>query len=457
MGGPSVGVAMRITPLFRIGLASVVAIAAIGAAVAVTIQGYRTAVDKRSAVAISLAENALVQHAELLLTAEAEEMNEYLLDPDPEILAEIRERHTAFRRVALTLGVGEPDERPLALRALAEHGKFIVTFDAGKRSVAPEGKAQLSRRLGEHEETMLAELRDLKPPNELEAAMSQQEASQTEDRALVAGLSAGGLAILGGLGFALYAFRLVRRTGRQNEALRQLDGMKDDFVASVSHELRTPLTSINGYLELILDEDQSTLTEEQKGFLGVIRRNADRLQRLVGDLLLVAQLDSSAMVLKRAQVDLAALARQAFDGARAAAEDRGVELTLECAEVATLDADADRLIQIIDKLLSNALKFTPPGGRIDLRLRAEGDTMRFEVADTGPGISSEDQLRLFDRFFRSSNAITEAVQGTGVGLSIVDALVRGHGGTIEVESEVGVGSTFTMVLPIHSAGEMIAA
>jgi Tfp pilus assembly protein PilE len=100
---------MRITPLFRIGLASVVAIAAIGAAVAVTIQSYRTAVDKRSAVAVSLAENALVQQAELLLTAEAEEMNEYLLNPDPEILAEIRERHAAFRRVALTLGVGEPD------------------------------------------------------------------------------------------------------------------------------------------------------------------------------------------------------------------------------------------------------------------------------------------------------------------------------------------------------------
>lgn len=447
---------MRITPLFRIGLASVVAIAAIGAAVAVTIQGYRTAVDKRSVVAIALSENALVQQAELLLTAEVEEMNEYLLDSDLEILAEIRERHAAFRRVALTLGVGEPDERPFALRALAEHGKFIVTFDAGKRSVAPEGKAQLSRRLGEHEETVLAELRDLKPPNELEAAMSQQEASQTADRALVAGLSAGGFAILGGLGFALYAFRLVRRTGRQNEALRQLDRMKDDFVASVSHELRTPLTSINGYLEFF-DGDESTLTEEQQGFLGVIRRNADRLQRLVGDLLLVAQLDSSAMVLDRAQVDLAALARQALEGARAAAEDRGVELTLEFPEVATLDADADRLFQVIDKLISNALKFTPPGGRVDLRLRAEGDSLRFEVADTGPGISSEDQVRLFDRFFRSSDAITQAVQGTGVGLSIVDALVRAHGGTIEVASEVGVGSTFTIVLPLHPAEEMIAA
>jgi signal transduction histidine kinase len=448
---------MRITPLFRIGLASVVAIAAIGAAVAVTIQSYRTAVDKRSVVAISLSENALVQQAELLLTAEAEQMNEYLLDPDPEILAEIRERHAAFRRVALTLGVGEPDERPFALRALAEHGKFIVTFDAGKRSVAPEGKAQLSRRLGEHEETVLADLRDLKPPNELEATMSQQEASQTADRALVAGLSAGGFAILGVLGFALYAFRLVRRMGRHNEALRQLDQMKDDFVASVSHELRTPLTSINGYLEFFLDDDESTLTEEQQGFLDVIRRNADRLQRLVGDLLLVAQLDSSAMVLERAQVDLAALARQALEGARAAAEDRGVELTLESAEVATLDADADRLFQVIDKLLSNALKFTPPGGRIDLRLRAEGDSIRFEVADTGPGISSKDQVRLFDRFFRSSDAITQAVQGTGVGLSIVDALVRAHGGTIEVASEVGVGSTFTIVLPLHPAEEMIAA
>jgi PAS domain S-box-containing protein len=240
----------------------------------------------------------------------------------------------------------------------------------------------------------------------------------------------------------------------QNERLRELDRLKDEFVASVSHELRTPLSSISGYLELVLEAGQ--LSEEQEQFLGVVGRNAERLLRVVGDLLFVAQLKSSTVVLERAPVDLTDLVGSAVQSVAPLAHDRGIELTLDCGALSQLEGDAGRLGQMIDNLLTNALKFTPRGGRVEVRGSERDDVVRLQVRDTGMGISAVDQEHLFERFFRTSEAHAEAIQGTGLGLSIVAAIVEAHGGSIEVESDLGAGTTFTVVLPTAAAAQLIA-
>lgn len=234
----------------------------------------------------------------------------------------------------------------------------------------------------------------------------------------------------------------------QNDRLRKLDRMKDDFVASVSHELRTPLTSISGYVELMIDGEVGGMSAEQLNFLGVVRRNADRLLRLVGDLLFAAQSDARQVEFERAPVDLLPLVTHAFEAARPAAAAREIEFALETESVERLHGDAGRLGQMIDNLLSNALKFTPPGGSALVRLSRRDDAAQIEISDTGMGISEEDQQRLFERFFRTSDATEQAIQGTGLGLSIAAAIAEGHGGSIEVKSEVGRGTTFSVVLPV---------
>ena len=251
---------------------------------------------------------------------------------------------------------------------------------------------------------------------------------------------------------AEYARALVEE---QNERLQQLDVLKDEFVAAVSHELRTPLTSISGYLELVLEG--GGLSEEQEQFLGVVGRNAERLLRVVGDLLFVAQLKSRTVALERAPFDLADLVGSAVQSVAPFAQDRGIELQLDFAALPPLDGDAGRLGQMIDNLLTNALKFTPPGGRVEVRAFERGDAVCVQVRDTGMGISEADQQRLFERFFRTSEAQAEAIQGTGLGLSIVAAIVEAHGGSIEVESEPGVGTAFTVVLPTAATAQTIAA
>ncbi len=243
--------------------------------------------------------------------------------------------------------------------------------------------------------------------------------------------------------------RLLEREREQNERLRELDRLKDNFVASVSHELRTPLTSIRGYLELVREGEVGELNPEQDAFLGVVDRNADRLLRVVTDLLFVAQVDAQKVALELEQLPLAELAHQAVEAARPAAEARSVALELFGGQPLVIRGDRARLGQALDNLVSNALKFTPPGGRVEVRLREDGGRALVEVTDTGIGIAAHEQERLFERFFRTTSANEHAIQGTGLGLWIAKAIVDAHGGAISVESEEGVGSTFRFSLPLE--------
>ena len=239
------------------------------------------------------------------------------------------------------------------------------------------------------------------------------------------------------------------RVRAQNEELRRLDRLKDDFVASVSHELRTPLTSIRGYLELVLDGEVGELTEEQSRYLLVVDRNVDRLLRVVGDLLFAAQVDAGTIALDCCTTDLDQLVREAVEAARPLAAEHEVELELDAEGGADLIGDRARLAQILDNLIANAVKFTPPGGHVEVRTFLEADVVVVEVADTGIGISDEDQDRLFQRFFRAEGAILHAIEGTGLGLAIVKAIVDAHGGELSVESISGQGTTFRIALPLE--------
>jgi signal transduction histidine kinase len=233
----------------------------------------------------------------------------------------------------------------------------------------------------------------------------------------------------------------------QNDQLRELDRMKDELVATVSHELRTPLTSILGYLEL-MREDTDDLTPAHRSFVEVIERNARRLLGLVGDLLFIARLDAGGIRLAVEQVDLEQIARDCVLALRPRAEAAGLSLELETEEVGRMQGDRARLADLLDNLVSNAIKFTPRGGWVSVRLsRADGEA-KLEVEDTGIGVPGDEQVRLFDRFFRSSTASAAAIPGTGLGLAISKAIVEAHGGTIGVASVEGAGTTFRVMLPL---------
>jgi PAS domain S-box-containing protein len=233
----------------------------------------------------------------------------------------------------------------------------------------------------------------------------------------------------------------------QNERLRELDRLKDEFIGSVSHELRTPLTSIIGYVELLRDERGSG--PQLNYFVEVIERNTQRLLRLVGDLLFLSGLQSGNLGLEFHQANLAEITATAVDEQRAQAERKHIDLSLSVTAAPRLTVDSGRISQLLSNLISNALKFTPDGGRVEVGLGIEGDQAVLTVTDTGMGVPAADLELVFDRFYRTALATQQAIPGTGLGLTITRAIAESHGGTITIDSEEGRGSTFKVSLPLH--------
>jgi len=227
---------------------------------------------------------------------------------------------------------------------------------------------------------------------------------------------------------------------------RELQRMKDAFVAAVTHELRTPLTSIAGYLELLLEDER--VDNEQRGFLEIVERNSKRLLSLVNDLLFVARVDSAALELNLGVVNIGTLLEDAVGSARPAAEARRLALELSTETFPSCIADGPKLVQLVDNLVSNAVKFTPPGGHVTVTGTLHGERAVIAVSDTGVGIPDADKEHLFERFFRASTAIGAAVPGTGLGLAITKAIAEAHGGTICTEEAPGGGTTFRVELPL---------
>jgi signal transduction histidine kinase len=243
----------------------------------------------------------------------------------------------------------------------------------------------------------------------------------------------------------------------QNERLRELDALKDDFVSLVSHELRTPLTSIRGYVELLLEEEGELTQDQQRRFLLIVDRNSQRLLGLVSDLLFLAQIEAGKLAIEVGTVQLDELVEECIEASAPVADTKGVDLNVSADRLPEMQGDATRLAQALDNLVSNALKFTPTGGRVDVRLKAEKDVAVLEVEDTGLGIPADEQHHLFERFFRSSRATENAIPGTGLGLTITKAIVERHGGRIELESTENAGTTVRVELPMSSERKLDVA
>jgi len=229
---------------------------------------------------------------------------------------------------------------------------------------------------------------------------------------------------------------------------KEVERLKSEFVSTVSHELRTPLTSIRGSLGLIAGGVGGELPAQVKALVDIANKNCDRLITLINDLLDMEKIESGKMAFDLKPQALLPIIEQALEGNRAYGEQFSVTFRLVAAlpEV-RVNVDRDRLLQVMSNLLSNAAKFSPPGGSVEVSLTRQGAAVRVAVADHGEGIPAAFNDRIFEKFSQADSSDTRKKGGTGLGLSISKAIVERMGGHIGFDSEVGLGTTFHFVLP----------
>jgi signal transduction histidine kinase len=235
---------------------------------------------------------------------------------------------------------------------------------------------------------------------------------------------------------------------RRIDLLAEIERMRTEILSTISHEMRTPLTAVRTSVGLLLDPAVEPSSEQRQTLLETIDRNASRMHVLVDDILDLARFRAGSAQLQLRRFDAAELARSAIASVAPLAESRGqrIELAVPGAPVFVF-GDFLRLEQALVNLLSNAEKYSPDGTTIAVKVAASGDELSWTVTDRGYGIESEDQARLFERFFVASRARTDATSGIGLGLPIALLIVQAHGGRIDVKSRPGRGSTFRMVVP----------
>jgi PAS domain S-box-containing protein len=237
----------------------------------------------------------------------------------------------------------------------------------------------------------------------------------------------------------------ISKIKEAEELLKQMDKRKSAFVANVSHEFKNPLSNMQLSLDYVLDGLAGEVSEKQREALAIALRSTQRLIRLVTDLLDLSKIEAGKMTLKKESFGIAALAGEVLAAERNMISEKNLTLGKEFSESAgEVLADRDKLTEVLINLLSNAVKYTPSGGRITLRLSGTEKEVRFEIADSGPGIAQEDFHKLFDKFERLT---AEKQEGTGLGLPIAKDIVELHQGRIWVESELGKGSKFIFTLP----------
>lgn len=236
-----------------------------------------------------------------------------------------------------------------------------------------------------------------------------------------------------------------------NQELVRLNDEKSAFLRMAAHDLRAPLAVIQGYVQWVR-EDTEALDEEAKDCLDVVLRRTQQMADLIDNLLDVEKIESGAVTLDREPVDMRDLVDEMGHAFQPVAQQAGLELQWRVPAGCPYPlADRARLMQVLNNLVSNALKFTPRGGLVVIDLQKRTADIVVEVSDSGPGISEEDQKRLFQRFFRTDASCQQRIPGTGLGLSIVKAIVQQHGGQVHCRSQLGEGTTFGFTLPLGGA------
>lgn len=245
-----------------------------------------------------------------------------------------------------------------------------------------------------------------------------------------------------------------RKLEQTHKELERANMLKTEFVSVVSHELRTPLTNVRGYVELLLDGTAGDINATQQEYLEIVQANCDRLIAIVNDLLDISRIESGNLSLHFQRLVLQDLIHEVTRSLAPQFEEKNIALQLHLAkDDLPILGDRERVIQILNNLLSNARKYTPRGGRVDVKAYRDNDFVQVDIADTGIGIPAHDQPHIFEKFYRAENSFVEETRGTGLGLAIAKSLVELHRGRIWLESEVGKGSTFSFCLPLLEPSE----
>ena len=236
--------------------------------------------------------------------------------------------------------------------------------------------------------------------------------------------------------------------------LKELDKLKAEFLSIASHELKTPINVILGYVQLMVEGVYGPVNEHQKEIMSTVESQAKSLARLTKSLLDIGRFDAGGGTVSPRSIELRALLAELEKAFRVLAEQRGVALQVTWADDAPHEVqwDPDRMSEVLGNLLGNAVKFTPGGGHVSLRVEKAGDGVVIEVRDTGAGIPADQLPHIFEKFYQADNQESASQRGTGLGLAIAKGIVEAHKGTITVESTPGVGTVFTLVLPLRVSG-----
>jgi signal transduction histidine kinase len=237
---------------------------------------------------------------------------------------------------------------------------------------------------------------------------------------------------------------LAASVNKMAQELGQMENMRQEFVSNVSHEIQSPLTSIRGFAQAL--KSNSLSNAERLHYLEIIEMESKRLSRLADDLLKLTSLEAEQVKFAPRPYRLDKQVRSLILTCEPQWAEKKIDMNVALKEL-TIHADEDLLSQVWLNLLHNSIKFTPPGGSIKVGLRMHADRVEFSITDSGIGIAPEDQLHIFERFYKADKARTHATEGSGLGLSIVRKIVDLHGGTIDLESKLGEGTTFIVSLP----------